>query len=68
MALNNSLVRLQPLPVHGLATASLRRMDEIIPMSMMAGRHLDLDVLRFFSKQGFLALRNGWSWSETFLK
>lgn len=68
MGLNNSLVKLQPLPLHGLATASLRRMDEIIATGIMAGGHLNLDVLGFFSKQVFLALRNGWFWSETFLK
>lgn len=50
MALDNSLVRLQPLPLHGLATAFLRRMDEVIPMGMMAGRHLELDVSGLFSK------------------
>ena len=48
MALNNPLVRLQPLPLHGLATASLRRTDGIIPMGIVAGMHLDFEVLGFF--------------------
>lgn len=48
MAVNNSLVRLQLLPLRGLATASLRRMDKIISLGVMAGRHLVLDVLSVF--------------------
>lgn len=44
--LSNSLVKQQPFPLHGLDTASLRMRDEVISM---AGRHLDLGVLGFFS-------------------
>ncbi|RLW02230.1 hypothetical protein DV515_00007355 [Chloebia gouldiae] len=52
--LSDSLVKQQPFPLHDLDPASLRMMDENISM---AGKHLDLGMLGFFTLQTVLGRR-----------